>query len=80
MVVLYGGFGAARWKPRTPSAEVIALGPEQDDQGTLMDLSVERAGRPSTPAVACLNPDSGSARREQPPRTLEHRVDLRPLR
>lgn len=42
MVVLYGGFGAARWKPRTPSAEVIALGPEQDDQGTLMDLSVER--------------------------------------
>jgi len=42
MVVLYGGFGAARWKPRTPSADVIALGPEQDNQGTLMDLSAER--------------------------------------
>ena len=38
VVVLYGGFGAARWKPRTPTADVIALGPEQDDQGTLMDI------------------------------------------
>jgi heptosyltransferase-2/heptosyltransferase-3 len=42
MVVLYGAFGAARWKPRTPSADVVALGPEQDNQGTLMDLPVER--------------------------------------
>ncbi len=42
IVVLYGGFGAARWTPRTPSAHVIALGPALDDQGTLMDISVEQ--------------------------------------
>ncbi len=42
IVVLYGGFGAARWTPRTPSADVIALGPPLDDQGTLMDIPVEQ--------------------------------------
>lgn len=41
-VVLFGQFGWRRWKPRAPSAEVIALGPEAPTPGrAVIDISVD---------------------------------------
>lgn len=41
MLVLFGGFGIQRWKPRAPRSQVMALGPAHDGEGRLEDLSVE---------------------------------------
>ena len=37
LVVLYGSFGWARWKPRAPQSSVLALGPELPTPGARVD-------------------------------------------
>ena len=37
LVVLYGSFGWARWKPRAPHSSVLALGPELPTPGARVD-------------------------------------------
>ncbi len=40
LVVLFGGFGWSRWKPRAPSGRVAALGPSTEGAARVADISV----------------------------------------
>lgn len=45
-VVLFGQYGWTRWKPRAPSAEVVALGPQVETPGRrVMDIEVDEVMR-----------------------------------
>lgn len=41
LVVLFSAFGATRWKPRAPQADVIAVGAQDDAEMRLVDLPPE---------------------------------------
>ncbi len=60
LVVLYGGFGWARWRPRAPHSSVQALGPELPTPGarvdTLQPLQVLDAWRRLAPRASTIDP------------------------